>query len=769
MASATLKWYYYTGSEWVDISGYVLTRSGVSGNWGMSSNNYTDKVARIGEMRLLLDNGTGRFDPDDADVLTGWALNTKVKFEVTFDGETYRRFYGVVTSLKFTDENKYDKTAQVVVSDWMHFVYNRRINQLSVATFRTADYAVDAIVDAVGVTPLAENISDGSYVYDAVFDSMTTSTTAATELNKIVLSENGYFYVNHDKVNGETLRFETNADRTGMSELSVLPKMKADCGYLLMAGTTDKVLMAGSTDKIILSETQAATINESSITYERSHGENVLNKVNITVYPKRVDTTAAVLYSLGTPLQIAPGETKVITARYQNASTKESCNAITSTMIAPVATTDYTMNDKKNGTGTDKTAYLAVTASFTTSEVTLTLVSTSTVTNYITKLQCRGYGVYMDSEVKYTVEDTASQTAYGMKELNINQMYQRDTFMGQSLADELLFIEKNPRTKLNVITMIANKSDVLMLAFCNIDIGDIIKIAESDIGVDSYYYIQGIDFQVIEGNVIAFKWILSELEYNSYISGELTSVTIEADNSDNSVVDFGYIPELFTSGFTIIASIYPTAFSATNDQYIFSNGALTTYGGYGFGVINHAGTPKLFLNTRQFVNFASYYSDGTTTAMSLNNWYRVAVTYNVFYSQSERVILLQKNPLFQINGEIQGMSTVVAPSGGYVVNGYGSAVIGGAKTADGTYSVTADTKIKDVCIYNKPLSFTDVAADAASPCSVTNNLVFRGMFVPTVNTGAYYDAALTQSQKLFDAVFGRVGTPKNAPYCREIT
>ena len=50
----TIKWYYYnaTGAAWVDISGYVLTKQGVSGHWGMRSNKYTDRLAATGETRI---------------------------------------------------------------------------------------------------------------------------------------------------------------------------------------------------------------------------------------------------------------------------------------------------------------------------------------------------------------------------------------------------------------------------------------------------------------------------------------------------------------------------------------------------------------------------------------------------------------------------------------------------------------------------------------------------------------------------------------------
>jgi len=452
----TITWHYWDGDSWEDISGYVLDDT-CQGGWGMSSNRPLDRLATPGEMSFDADNSGGLFDPDNASVLTGWALNTKVKMTVTYSGYSKIAFYGHVTDIQITDNSTTYSVASIAVLDWLDYAYRYTITQQSIETYKRGDQVVDTIVDAVGHTPQATEYATGDYEFEAAFDSMTVKTKAATELNKIVLSEGGYFYNRHDRTTGEKLVFENATYRNGLRTLSKLPELSTS--YLLKAGSaTDKVLLAGTTDKVLLNTVTDAHMNGIGERYERSHGENILNKVKVTAYPKRTDTTEQTLYALGDVLKISSGETKTINVRYQNADTKESCNAITSLMVQPVATTDYLMNTKKDGTGTNITTDLTVSVVFRTAEAEITLTNASAYTGKVTKLKLRGYGVYQDSSIEITVDDAASQTAYSESELNIEQQYQRDTTAGQLWAGRIVAREAEPRTVLNKVTFSANKS-----------------------------------------------------------------------------------------------------------------------------------------------------------------------------------------------------------------------------------------------------------------------------------------------------------------------
>lgn len=738
MATPAITWSYYTGSEWTAISGYVLTKYGCSGFWGMGSNKHTDRIARTGEMRVVLNNTSGCFDPEDTDALTGWGINTKIKLEVTFDGTTYRRFYGTVQNIKFSDPNSHEHTATVTVADWMRYAYKFLLTDPAVEANKRGGYAVDAIVDDIGQAPLNTNYSQGDYEYDAIFDSVTVNTKAATELNKIVMSEFGYFYNRHDKVYGETLTFEAGSDRGLTRTISQIPKMVADCGYILQAGSaTDKVLDT-SGNNIVAAQTQDAHINGFGDGFERSYGANILNNITVTAYPKRVDSTEQTLYSLGTYQKLSAGETKTIKAKYQNLTTKESCNAITSLMIQPVATTDYTMFTNSDGSGTNLTANLTVVAVYKAAEVELTLTNSSVFTGYINLLKCRGYGIYQDSSVKTQAESITSQSSYSDFPMNIEQRYQRDTVAGEEVSWKLLTNEYLPRTKLERVSIIANKSNERMLAFLAIDIGDMVKITESDLGIDDYYYVQGIEFSISAGNLIAYDWILKEVEN---LSGLYTDIILDYSNASDQKVTFNNnLPDM--SQKTVMFRFDLDSFDSTaSPQYIaMRSDAWVVYLG--------TSSEKIF-----FLHRFTGASDGLW-AMDPSSFttglHHVAVTFDA--------ALITNNPILYLDGSSVTVNEIVTPVGTARSEDSVAITIGGwgaGKSPNGN--------VYNLRIYNRILSALEIAAEEATPGTVTDGLVFSGPAVYTVREAEYDNLTLTSDIKVFDTVNGLVGTPTGSP------
>jgi hypothetical protein len=743
----TITWYYYnaTGAAWVDISGYVLTKQGVSGHWGMRSNKYTDRLAATGEMRMLLDNADGVFDPDDANVLTGWAINAKVKMVVTFDGVNYTRFYGKVDTLKFSDPSTYEHTAQVVVSDWMGYAYKKTLTDRSIETFKRGGYAFGQLVSATGQTPLATNYAVGDYEFPAINDSITTTTKVATEMNKIVLSENGYFYNRHDKVNGETVTFEAESTRNGLRTVSKLPKLAADCGDVLMAGSaTDHVLMAGSaTDKVVMNETQDAHINGTAQAYQRTHGENILNRVTVTAYPKRVDTSEQTIYSLGTPIVLAPGETKTVNVKYQNATTKESCNAITELCSQPVATTDYLMNRNKAGTSTNITANLTVSVVFHTASADVTFTSSSAYTGYVTRLYLKGYGVYQDASIRAEASDATSITAYGDYELNIEQQYQRDSAMGEGLAAKILAMEKDPRTKLEKVTLIANTSSVHMLAFLNVDIGDMVKITESDLNLADYYYVNGIEFSVAEGDVFTYSWVLNKQTSYSDISLDFSG--------DESYIKFIHTDKIIENPEKTIIMTLSLGNVTSGVDGGFITG-LYVSGERGWFVSRLSTNKIRFLHTVGNINY--WVTDTATLADDTS--YRLAITLTTDWTDAELRVesaLAIKKPLIYIDGVAAATSYNTGGSGSwdndqsnlpFIVGLHGFGVSTGSRS--------------NVLAYNRRLTADEITADAATPGCIKDGLVFAAPSVVTDKLASYDNALLTSSLPIFDRVGNTVAT-----------
>jgi hypothetical protein len=438
-------------------------------------------------------------------------------------------------------------------------------------------------------------------------------------------------------------------------------------------------------------------------------------------------------------------------------------------MIQPVATTDYLMNTKKDGTGTDITTDLTVSVVYHTASADVTLTNASAYTGKITKLELRGYGVYQDSEVKAKAEDTASITDYGMMELNVEQQYQRDTTPGAVMANRILQTEKDPRTKLDRVQIVANTSHTHMAAFLSMDVGDMVKITESNLGLSNYYYVQGIEFEIISNSVIIYSWILTDVE-PSVASGALTSATMEFEILTDKAIDYGVIPAIENAlERTIILSVYvssttgvpfsygadsnTTGLQTQNTIYIFNESAKYYLGFRNSGFTTQAGL---------------WYSDKDATPITASTWARIAITVEPNKTNSF--------PLFYVDGalvapepDIDG-SVHQLPIGSRIGEENTCLYLGGVYSVDtDDYLCKFTGQIKNPLVYNRILSADEIALDAATPGCITEDLEFAGIYIPTSKTTEYYDAALTELQKVFDNINGLIGTPKDAPVCREIT
>ncbi len=759
---ATVTLYYYNGSTWTDISSYVVIPSSISGDWGMRSDSYTDRLASVGEMTFTLRNTSGEFDPDDTDVLTGWAKNTPVKLTVSYDGKTHVRFYGTIEKITFKDNAGADRTATITVVDWMNYAYKYPLTQPSIELNKRGDEAIQTIITSVGKTPLATSYSHGENTFEAVFDTVSTTTKASTEINKIVLSEMGYFYAKKDKDNGETLVFESAIDRNGYTPLRKLPKVAADCGFLLLE-TGDKLLLETG-DKLILDEAEDAHINGTARAIQRAHGEDIINRVTISAYPKEVDTTEAVLYKLESPIKLAAGEVKTVKGSYYNATTKKACNAISSTMVTPVASTDYVMNRRENGTGADLTSSLTVAAAFGTESFEYELQNTSIYPGYVTTLKARGYGVYQNAALEEVLDDTTSQSAYPVSELNIDQQYMRDTAGGVNEGYKILQREKNPRTVPQSASMTANTSSQHMLAFLVIDVGDLVKITDN--GKTYYCYVQGVSFSVSSANIIDFKWILKEAP-RTLDNGGLTAVSIE-QSDDYTSVDFGVVPRILNlEQRTFAFSVY--MHSLVGYWYVISLGSWDasseTYGT--FIRFSQDGT-NVDLNysvSNVFDTIGAWYSKYALDSIAnfINGWHRIVVT-----TEPRNVLA---DPVMYCDGVSVTVTETHHPTGSNAAEDDFPLTIGSIRTPGYYepygYYPRGNGLLKDVCIYDRILTAAEITADAAGTIS-TDGLIFRAPCIPTTETTSYYDAALTEAQLIYDNFGGNIGTPKFTPTCREI-
>jgi len=184
--------------------------------------------------------------------------------------------------------------------------------------------------------------------------------------------------------------------------------------------------------------------------------------------------------------------------------------------LVPEPTTDYLFNSEEDGTGTDLTAQLEVTASFGGNTADVSIVNNGPSDGYLTFLQIRGLGIYDEAEVVLEAEDTASQAQVGEHVLNFDMPYQSDPNVARDAAFYLLEQNKTQFTVPTKIGFIASGSDAFMRQAILREPSDRISIVDPMTAIDGDFFINGIHLSVDSEGVLRCEWTLVPADLSLY-------------------------------------------------------------------------------------------------------------------------------------------------------------------------------------------------------------------------------------------------------------
>jgi hypothetical protein len=335
-------------------------------------------------------------------------------------------------------------------------------------------------------------------------------------MTKLALSELGYIYNKFDATNDECLTVEGRYTRNDATILTQLPVGIAGYEYLLHE--TGGFVLVGTGEKLILDNVSGSVDADFDNTFtemQTSNGKYIYNRIKAVAYPRKTDTSATVLATLQKPIQVGGSETvDNLFIRYrdpqggvQNVSGRD--------MVTPAGTVDYLLNAAEDGTGTDYTANLTVTADYGTEGVEYTLENAGPA-GYVTLLQARGKGIYIYDPVELLDQDTASEAIHGTRSLDLDMKYQDSPLTAASFAAVLKGQYKDPRTIVDKVTFYANRDEKHMVAFLVCEPGSKIHLTEPIAGIDHDYFINGVEYDILPNSVIRYSWYVKPASEDSY-------------------------------------------------------------------------------------------------------------------------------------------------------------------------------------------------------------------------------------------------------------
>lgn len=511
---------FLLNSSWVDLDDYRLQSIPIRGSFGIQGSNPLDRVASTGTLKLTLLNTNNMFTPGHANCMSGFGTGMKFRLRIVYSGRMVTRFYGFVPpdgiSIK---PSLFVSTTDILVVDYMEHLAAHELDLPAFAADKKIGEVVALILANMPVQPLSTSYGTGKTTFGAVFDTVQDKTRALQEIGKVTLAELGYVYIKQSSTSDEILTVEARLSRNGkalattnvpdFSEPNVRVVDYDDVFYRLTEQNDRRILQPTlvSTDVVISDDFKGVDFQ---------HAKNYYNRVNAKAYPRRIDTSDVVLFTLENPLQISGNTSVELRGTYKDPD-QLAVSVAAYSNVSPAATTDYVMNSAEDGTGTNMTSDLTVTATPGASGIDYVLTNTSLTTGYVILLQARGKGVYSYRPIERIQEDSTLVNTEGVKTLNLDMRYQDGVYEANDFAVTLLNKHKQKLTLPESVTINANRecTPLLACAFATLQVGDKIRLEVSSIGHERDAFVQGMNFEIRAGDVVEYTLLLKDALYDT--------------------------------------------------------------------------------------------------------------------------------------------------------------------------------------------------------------------------------------------------------------
>lgn len=456
--AGVVAWEYWNGSAWSALSGVTDDTNGFTAS---GENNVTFTVP--GDWATVSLNGEAHLYYVRARVTTVYTTNPEITqgFIAGVVQTVHPQFIGTVTDIRPTSGKYGSHETHVAAVDYMDQLARKRLSSLAMLVDTEDDVVFDNIIAEMPVQPRALEIQDGFDTIDFAFDNMNDERAVpVAELQKLAQSTFSLVYLKSDG----TLVYETRRQR-GLINLTPV------------ATITDADLPHG--DPLSVNDRQ----------------ENTINRAVAIIHPRRKDVSEVVLYRLQAPMRIEPNVDTNIRGLYTDPDQRAKRVGGVD-MVTPVAQTDYKLNAKEDGTGTDLTAKVTMGVDFTANSALFTVNHDHDSAGFLTLLQARGLGIYDQERTALEYENSESIALIGEYAVSLDMPYQSDPAFALELAQWTIQLASQGFKQTNQILLALNQlSESRARLFASREISDRLRVEEPVTASAAEFYINAVEFR----------------------------------------------------------------------------------------------------------------------------------------------------------------------------------------------------------------------------------------------------------------------------------
>ena len=462
----------YIGEVWTNISRDVLSRDyDLVAERGINGNGVTDRVAGVGALTAVLDNGEsnsagliGYYAHDHVNLRSGFEKGLKLRLLISYLSQEKAVWVGYLDDLQAEPGQFKERTSYLTAFDFMQKCVKHKLSRIPVQEDKRSDQNVQTILDNMSATPASSSLQTDTYTTPlSLHTEQDENSTAMSALQKICQSALGYVYIGED----ETFIFELESTRY---------------------------------ESVV-----AATLSDTMSGLELSRGESrYANKVIGVYHPTNVDDTGdTVLASLLNEFELDAGDTETIPMRYRdpaNLAVRISGKDVVDPLVAD---THFKMSSVSGDNGNDLNANL-VSALRVGGNVTDAQVTNSAgIKGYISKLEIVGNGVY-----QYEPGEIIQESGDADVTLTYDFFYQSDYYRTKDLVAAIHLRTSNDITHVDSVTFYADSDAILMGYALDCDIGSRVIIEETATGLSNDYIINKVTYTILRDGRLKVDWLL---------------------------------------------------------------------------------------------------------------------------------------------------------------------------------------------------------------------------------------------------------------------